>query len=429
MPDAPRRQVDRELNLRRRGRLHELRWFFRCAGLSLFFTFASNSARRGLADTTVLLVESRRDRQVNVELAGSGRREDAEESEENKEKEEIALRDVFLRPTEKDANEEEVEKKLQERRLVPTSFATIPGALVGFWRWHMARILVPMAPEVAKWWNEGADNVFLIRLLLCSSGEPHVHIQVIGSNPLRLPDGSEVHGIHAVVSLPPGIVLSGCYLDWVSVSIRPTSLTGVVPERALRLVCPVLPSGSGFPAKVVRTFFRLFLPRGIGTGAVHLLPARRSPVSLLLLVFMGTFASTGIVLILAVLLKARIARLMLRRSRLQELRRLRQDAAPVDWAYCEDDPCCICLGDLVQHGRGDEEPLVLLPCRHTLHVNCFGDWVAAARYPSRRLFCPMCTRRVSSLARLDVAAPHSGNLETQPSRPGEEPHADVVVVS
>eukprot|EP00928_Gymnodinium_smaydae_P066167 TRINITY_DN49213_c0_g1_i1.p1 TRINITY_DN49213_c0_g1~~TRINITY_DN49213_c0_g1_i1.p1 ORF type:complete len:460 (-),score=78.98 TRINITY_DN49213_c0_g1_i1:62-1351(-) len=272
-------------------------------------------------------------------------------------------------------------------------------------RWRESRLLVPMEPAVARWWDMSSRDDFLVRLQPCPTGSAHLHLQVIGRSPLLVSDQEEVRGVFATVAVPRGALLRVCTAAWTTIDLEPLDGGSARPRRALRLTCPVVPTGSSWPATLGRVLFLMLLPFLLAPGTVA-----QSPVLLLILIFCATFACTCLILLLVILLKARLTRFVLRRRRLLQLRKLQRGATSVEWAYCEGEPCCICLGELPSPcAASDEQPalpawstsaLVLLPCRHALHADCYSEWVGTAVYRSQGLRCPLCGSDVSAAGRL-----------------------------
>eukprot|EP00913_Durusdinium_trenchii_P032820 g30725.t1 len=86
---------------------------------------------------------------------------------------------------------------------------------------------------------------------------------------------------------------------------------------------------------------------------------------------------------------ASLSRCLRRRRRLWRLSSLGRRKVPVNVAYGEGEPCCICFG------TEDEANICLLPCRHSLHAGCYRSWICTDSYPSRDLICPICRRKVT----------------------------------
>jgi len=265
--------------------------------------------------------------------------------------------------------------------------------------WRATRFLVPLLPEVIEWWSQGEPGAFVAKLTPCAKGEPHVHLQILGKD-LKpfLVGGEEVHGVHATVEVPRGTMPSKCVVDWVSVSIE--ELSGAGPMRALRIRCPIAPPSImhlaryGFLGGTIGLFLQLLWP-----GSFAIMFSTASPLLVLMFVFLTSFLCSCALLLIVLHVRKYCVREFYRNRRLGELNSLIRRATPVHSTYCQDEPCCICLADLDE----TEALIVLLPCKHVLHEECYSDWVRTPAYPSRRLVCPLCSRRADAMGRLASA--------------------------
>mmetsp|Transcript_21885 Transcript_21885/g.51116 ORF Transcript_21885/g.51116 Transcript_21885/m.51116 type:complete len:358 (-) Transcript_21885:52-1125(-) len=129
------------------------------------------------------------------------------------------------------------------------------------------------------------------------------------------------------------------------------------------------------------------------------------PITLIggVLVIMTMVACLIVLVILLVIIAERHLTICIRRRRrLWKVHVLTRQAKPLESQaiYGVDQPCCICLGD----NDSGHDRIVLLPCRHALHKECYMDWVQADVYPSLHLICPLCRHRAEAFGRLEPAA-------------------------
>ncbi|CAE8708966.1 unnamed protein product [Polarella glacialis] len=256
--------------------------------------------------------------------------------------------------------------------------------------WKVVKVLVPLSPQVAKWWIDSEQGEFTIKMKPCSTGgEPHVHLQVWAPKPIDLA-GKRVDGLHAIVYLPPGTVLEECHMKWVQVSVDVEPLAGLGPLRALHLSCPVSPRRGANGAGIAgRGGFGGFMALAVFTWLLLPWPMLLLPT---IIYSAARPAALG-----AGLCVARLAAYLRRRRRLWRLTVMGRRKVPIDGAFGADEPCCICFGETSQ----EEAIIALLPCRHALHLQCYRSWVCTDSYPSRDLICPLCRRRVTAVGKLD----------------------------
>lgn len=260
--------------------------------------------------------------------------------------------------------------------------------------WKVSKLLVPIGPEVAKWWSAD-DADFTVKLRPCSTGgDPHVHLQIISARPLVLnPSGGKqprvVDGLVATVYLPPGTIIEECRIGWAPYAADIASLTGMGQLRALRLSCPVTANRGADSAGVRRG---RFLTVAVFTWLLL-------PWPLLLIPTLVYSVARPLSLIMSLCI-ARMARSVRRMRRLWRLRRLLRRVEDVDCIFGEGEPCCICFGD--DSDGGCEAIIALLPCRHALHEACYRSWVVTDSYPSLDLICPLCRCHVTAVGKLKV---------------------------
>ncbi|CAE7354805.1 unnamed protein product [Symbiodinium natans] len=148
--------------------------------------------------------------------------------------------------------------------------------------WQVLRLLVPLSPEVAAWWNNTED--FVIRATPCESmnrgglNDSRVeclHLEVKNEKAFSY-HGRNVQAIETELVLPKSTIVKDCRFTWVRI-IR-TDLPELDGRllRALHLSCPVSPSSleggipntnsaplrGGLPGMVALFFFGwLLLPQ------------------------------------------------------------------------------------------------------------------------------------------------------------------------
>lgn len=268
--------------------------------------------------------------------------------------------------------------------------------------WGVTKILVPILPEVADWWNDeviGPQITFQSEASL--TGIPHVHLQVLASTPISVA-GVQVDGVHAVVDLPHNVVLEACRFTWMHVFVEVPSLDGIGKSRALNVQCPVR-TRALIPHVPNLFYFRLLIHWLLMPWLPMLWPiifaAEPRPLQIIGVAFLmitSTISISCIVTISLILIQRHCARCLSRLFRIWHLRRLARHAQLINDAYGIEEPCCICLGD-PPHEK--ESLLALLPCRHALHRECYIEWVCTEAYATAELICPLCRRRVDDIAR------------------------------
>lgn len=249
--------------------------------------------------------------------------------------------------------------------------------------WHVLRVLVPLSQEVAAWWNSTED--FMIRVFPCQppseGNDSHtecMHLEVKAAKPFHY-QGRSVQAIQTEIFLPRGTIVKDCRFAWVQIGASLPEMDATL--RALHLTCPVTSDNSergGVPGLLALVFFAwLLLPWPLLLLPTTIMYTAAQPVA---------FASA--------LCLANLTRYLRRRKRLWKLSSLGRRKVPVDAAYGEGEPCCICFG------AEDEANICLLPCRHSLHASCYRSWICTDSYPSRDLICPICRRKVTGVGKL-----------------------------
>mmetsp|Transcript_41471 Transcript_41471/g.96447 ORF Transcript_41471/g.96447 Transcript_41471/m.96447 type:complete len:355 (+) Transcript_41471:44-1108(+) len=250
--------------------------------------------------------------------------------------------------------------------------------------WQVTRWLVPLAPEVALWWNN-TNCEFNIRAARCQtppgqdSRIDYLRLQVQAAQPFQY-QGRTLQAIQTTVILPKGTVLKECSFSWITVTVDlPHTTAGTV--RGLRLTCPVSPrgfQGGSFSGILALAIFAWLL----------------MPWPLLLLPTTIMYTAARPLALGAALFLSRLSRCLRRQRRVWRLSSMVRRIMQVNVAYGEGDPCCICFGAV------DEASIALLPCRHSLHASCYRSWICTDSYPSRDLICPICRRKVTGVGKL-----------------------------
>jgi len=280
--------------------------------------------------------------------------------------------------------------------------------------WRIAKVLVPLSPEVAKWWTELDTADFTARLDGSREGRPRLVVQIEGATPLEV-GNVQVRGVRTTVLLPEDAILHACHVGSVRVTADVTPLAELGPIRALLVVCPVQGAGEGVPthsapfggtmAETARNALsgqnplRWLLLPWILLLMPFILGSTMGPAALLggACLTLASFASLSfIVAIIIVTVHRRFAVCTRRWRRLWRLRILSRRPVKVDEAYGQNGPCCICLAT----SAPDEAMLVLLPCRHSLHIDCYSNWVKADSYPSHDLICPLCRSKAEAIGQV-----------------------------
>lgn len=273
---------------------------------------------------------------------------------------------------------------------------------------RVAKVVVPICPQVAKWWTEDHAKVTArVEPSLTGVHAPRVLVQIIGGRPLEVA-GLQAQGVHLVVDLPEGAVLEDCHVGSVRVTADFEPLVGLGPIRALLIVCPVRPgAGASGPLLAVRValasggplrwlvlpWLLLLLPFYFGSSI--------GPVALLggaCLTLASIACLSFVAAVVIVVVQRRCALCTRRWRRLYRLRALARRPASVHAAFGDAGPCCICLAEADSNQR--DRLIALLPCRHALHDECYSSWVGADAYPSHELICPLCRARTEAIGKL-----------------------------
>jgi len=305
-----------------------------------------------------------------------------------------------LRPTILGAPEVAPEKRLLDVQLVELRADTAP--------WRVVKILVPLTPQVARWWSGAAAGDFSAHVVPALTGSPQVHIQISTAQTFEV-NGVQVHGIHAVVDLPDDAMLESCHVGSTRVTAAFEPLAELGPIRALLVDCPMKPKVSNLlwlgergplSGFLARLLFRLFLMPGIFLLMPGILSYPSRPWQLLAgacLTIASIVCLSCLTTVLIIVAQKHCVHYARRWRRIWHLRSLTRRAALVDTVFGAGGPCCICLGE----PSATEPVIALLPCRHALHRECYVNWVRADSYPSRDLICPLCRHRAEAIGKLD----------------------------
>mmetsp|Transcript_36725 Transcript_36725/g.84510 ORF Transcript_36725/g.84510 Transcript_36725/m.84510 type:complete len:359 (-) Transcript_36725:76-1152(-) len=262
-----------------------------------------------------------------------------------------------------------------------------------------SRVLVVLDEEVVNWWQEEVRVVSLLAERL--TGPPLFHIKVYAPEPVII-RGQKVHGIQFDYVLPDGneaVEDIRCLQEPVELWFEPFA-----GRRAmgLRLYWQI-PGPPAKPLSLIARILRVVWFPWYMLFKVMLQHPDVNPITLIggVLLIMTLVAILIVLVILLVIIAERHLTLwMRRRRRLFQVRALTRKAAVLKSETCFgiDQPCCICLGDSDSvAGR-----IVLLPCRHALHLECYIDWVQADVYTFPHLICPLCRHRTEAFGKLEV---------------------------
>lgn len=267
--------------------------------------------------------------------------------------------------------------------------------------WRIAKVLVPMAPQVARWWTHSGPRTVVARIDRPLTGGPRIHVQVSGEVPFEVGD-VVIRGIHAVIDLPEDTILEECRLAAVRVTADLEPLAGLGPINALMVDCPVrMPGGNMMSAArealTGRNPFRWMLLPWLLLLLPFIMGYSIGPMALVggaCLTLMSIASLSFIIVVIIIVIQRRCAQCTRRWRRLWRLRALTRRPARITTAFGVGGPCCICLAD------HREALIALLPCRHSLHDECYASWVRADAYPSPDLICPLCRCRADAIGKL-----------------------------
>jgi len=251
-----------------------------------------------------------------------------------------------------------------------------------------------------------------------------VHVKVVASTVLRLGEGVHFDGFLAVVDLPNGYEPEQCILRVPEVTVRSAFAPSGLKTHGLQVACeldlPEPPRPSFGQDFIVHCALRILLTLPMVPSMMLLFPtvlgvrAPRPIAMMALLVVLLSFACLSIICNVAEAATAvgvclstififkvqrRVFIFLRRRHRLWRFRLLVRYAGVVQGAvFGEGEPCSICFGEFVEQERYQQ--IVLLPCRHSIHSDCYMDWLASRLYPSHQLMCPLCRRQATAIGKL-----------------------------
>lgn len=267
------------------------------------------------------------------------------------------------------------------------------------------KILVPLSPQVARWWTDAPGEQFSARVETKLTKNPRIHIFVTGGEPLQV-DGVAIEGIHTVVELPPDAILEECQVGSFRTHVNVGPLAELGPIRALTVVCKVKATEPrGVIPMLKEALDRDHPLRWLSLPWLLLLMPffwgySMGPVALVmgaLLTLAGIACISFLMAIVILLVQQRCMNCFRRYRRLWRLRTLARRPKHIAAAFGDTGPCCICLAEPDRR----EMLIALLPCRHALHSECYSSWVCADSYPSHDLLCPLCRCRADAIGKLE----------------------------
>jgi len=299
----------------------------------------------------------------------------------------------------------EQEEHRDESEVVQAGLLNVPlvDLQVESAQWRITKLLVPVLPEVAKWWTEEDRPDVTARLDHSLTGHSGIHLDVTGRESLEVA-GVRYQGIHSVIHLPDTAVIEACNVGSVRVVADFEPLASMGPIRAVLVICPVRNSGGGALATAKSVLsrqhpFRWLLLPWLLLLMPFIVGSSIGPMALLggaVLTLAAIACISFIIAVLIMIVQRRCAVFARRWRRLSRLRALARRPAHITAAFGDAGPCCICLGDPDER----EKLIALLPCRHALHSECYSSWVGAESYPSYDLICPLCRRRAEAIGKL-----------------------------
>eukprot|EP00929_Paragymnodinium_shiwhaense_P078487 TRINITY_DN4069_c0_g2_i1.p1 TRINITY_DN4069_c0_g2~~TRINITY_DN4069_c0_g2_i1.p1 ORF type:complete len:364 (-),score=29.01 TRINITY_DN4069_c0_g2_i1:86-1177(-) len=263
--------------------------------------------------------------------------------------------------------------------------------------WTVSRILVPLEPNVAAWWRRLSTGEIKVSFAHCTHGEPHVHVRVWGDEPFEI-NGEQVDGVHGALHLPANTFVVTCDIEWIRMDVKPglTLFGDANSTLALQIRCPLRTvfGEQGLPGSA-RIFVDSLLMRFLRMSLLVPWPLVLLPLTL---AHMMRPMSLCCHLLMGIL-----RQYMQRWRRVWKLQFLFSRAAKMDGsAFNECEPCCICLQEAAE--TQGENMVVLMPCRHSMHIDCYRSWVSADTYTSRDLICPLCRGPAQGMGTLETPA-------------------------
>lgn len=290
-------------------------------------------------------------------------------------------------------------------------------------RSHSVRVFVPVSTDIISWWRDtdAADLQLSANVTTSLTGSLQVYATVVAGAGARLNfEGMDFDGFLTVLDLPEGCGPEQCRVGITRVHADIGSFSGTT--NALVLICDWkghrrILSIHDF---IVQCALRFLLTLPMVPGMLLLFPtvvgvqAPRSVTLVSLFLVLLSFGCLSLACsvseaamavcaclstILLVKVQRRLCAVWRRRHRLWRFKLLVRCAAVVEGVvYGGQDTCSICFDEFVDEQRNQQ--IVLLPCRHSIHSECYMDWLASRRYPSHLLLCPLCRRRATSIGKL-----------------------------
>jgi len=268
---------------------------------------------------------------------------------------------------------------------------------------RVAKVLAPRQPEVAHWWTEADAAGFSASIEGSQGRDLRVRVEIANGEPLRLNNGASVRAVHSALDLPEDAVIEACRVGPVHVAADLETLSTLGKIRSLLVVCPVRMSKASDtfyerrgPLKLlVLPVIRLVqLPRVLNSsvGSLPMLGVACLMVASMVCLFL-------ILTLVAAIAHRQCATSVQRWKWMFRLRSLDKQPFGVEAVFGAYGPCCICLEEPEECKPEELERIVLLPCRHALHRECYIRWVCADAYPSEDLLCPMCRGRAEAIGK------------------------------
>mmetsp|Transcript_30929 Transcript_30929/g.59729 ORF Transcript_30929/g.59729 Transcript_30929/m.59729 type:complete len:382 (+) Transcript_30929:85-1230(+) len=269
--------------------------------------------------------------------------------------------------------------------------------------WRVVKVLAPILPEVAQWWTEADAAGFSASIEGSQNRNVKVRVEIASGEPLRLNGGAGIRAVHSALDLPEDAVIEDCQVRPVQVAAEVKPLSSLGQIRALLVVCPVRGSkkvdavhAHRGPMKLLTppVWLLLLLPLVLNTSA--------GGVSLLggVCLMMASMICFSLALTLvAVAVQRQCTAFVQRWKRLFRLKTLDKQPCSVEAVFGAYDACCICLEQPEECKPEELKRIVLLPCRHAVHRDCYTRWVCADAYPSEDLICPLCRGRAEAIGK------------------------------
>jgi len=269
-------------------------------------------------------------------------------------------------------------------------------------RSHVDKVFVPSDPEVASQWS-GKYSAMVARPL---TAPPQLHVKHVSR--LARCGGSHGHASRAeelrifttqvtvdagpLASLGPVWALRVVFRVRIEPGVLRSELSGL-PLVAEIFSKGAYPGGQSYWRWLLVPFVILALPTLVCSSKGFLIMVVGMCMNLIWMAIILFLLVVG-----CAVLRYQIGRHLGPWRRLSRLKGLKRTAQFITAAFGDTGPCCICLGESTRR----DDLIVLLPCRHALHDECYGRWVGVEAYPAQDLICPLCRRRADAVGKLTV---------------------------